>query len=152
MVSKLFRTVALAAALALAGVGAARAETFTESFTEPFDGFVNCGTDTIAATGEWHVVDHLTTDAAGGLHAFITVNFVNASGIGTNGAIYRAVGSYSNIVEFTPGADADIQLHQDVTWVGLGGAPTFFSRIFVLVTVTPTGHVTSIDTVSEECR
>jgi hypothetical protein len=101
---------------------------------------------------EIRVTGHTTTDAAGGLHDFFTANFLDASGTSTSGATYRLVGSDSNIVEFTPGATADIQLHEDVTWVGTQNATSFFSRIYVFLEISPSGHVLFIDNVLQECR
>ena len=148
----ILRIAAVAAVLALASVGAARADTSTEVFFEPFEATIQCGTDTLTATGVIRVTGHTTTDAAGGLHDFFTANFVNASGTSTSGATYRLVGSRSNIVEFTPGATADIQLHEDVTWVGTENSPTYFSRIFVFLEVSPSGQSVFIDSVLGECR
>jgi hypothetical protein len=149
---KIVLTAAVAALFALASVGAARADSTTEVTIVPFESTINCGTDTLTATGEIRVTGHTTTDSAGGLHDFFTANFLNASGTSTSGATYRLVGSDSNIVEFTPGATADIQLHEDVTWVGTKNAPSYFSRIFVFLEISPSGHVLFVDNVLQECR
>jgi hypothetical protein len=148
----ILRTSAVAAVLALASVGAANADSTTTVTIVPFESTIQCGTDTLTATGEIRVTGHTTTDAAGGLHDFFTANFLDASGTSTSGATYRLVGSDSNIVEFTPGATADIQLHEDVTWVGTANSPTYVSRIFVFLEVSPSGQSVFIDRVLGECR
>ena len=148
---RILRTAAVAAVLALLGVGAAHADSTTEVTIVPFETEIPCGGEILTATGEDRVTFHTTTDAAGGLHDFFTENIINASGTSTSGATYRLVGSRSNIVEFTPGATADIQLHEDITWVGTGGAPSFSSRIYVFLEVSPSGHVLFIDTVLQGC-
>ena len=126
--------------------GRAQATTVTTSETVPFTSSIlnPCNGDTVAFSGDVHLVNHVTTDASGGTHVETQSNFSNVSGTGQpSNATYRVTTTRQTSVNDSSTPQSELTVVQVINVVGQGSTPKF--RLFVTyhITVNANGQTTS---------
>ena len=111
---------------------------FTSTITNP------CNADLVAFQGTMHVTNTVTTDASGGFHLKMHVNYQDVSGTGTpSGNIYR-VGTVTNETLNDPdGEQSEMTVIQTVKLITQGPALNYFMHLVFHVTVNANGETTS---------
>lgn len=132
-----------------------RASTFTTNEIFPF-GFeaTECGNETVAVSGNVHVVAHGTVSSSGSVHAVFHVNPQNIRGAGlTTGAEYLAPGMLQTVSNMNGPAPVTTTLVNNFELIGLGAAPDFMLHHNMHLTVNAKGEVTAaFDHFTTTCR
>jgi hypothetical protein len=146
---------ALAAGFARLPAARAQATTITTNETIAFsDSRINpCNGDIVAFSGNIHLVNHVTTDAAGGTHVETHVNYSNVEGLGSpSGATYRVVTTRNTSYNDSATPQSEMTVIQVINLIGQGSVPNF--RLFMTfhITVNANGQTTStVSNVSTQC-
>lgn len=150
-----------AAALLLAGAlppvpAFGQATTVTTSETVPVASTVTnpCNGDAVAFSGNMHVVNHVTTDSAGGTHLHTHTNFQDVSGVGApSGATYRIITTRSETINDSQSPQAEMTVIQVLNLIGQGSTPNFKLHMTMHITINANGTTTStVEELSVTCR
>ena len=142
--------VTLTAALVLPAAAAQAATTIEKNI--PFEATIDeCG-ETITLSGT--LIGIFTEQALGGGGFLVTFHFQpqGVTGTSSSGVVYHATGlTRETTVQVPSGGLTDTFINR-FHIVGTGGAPTFYVKDTVHLTVSPTGEIrASVDNASEEC-
>jgi hypothetical protein len=141
--------VILTAALVLPAATAQAATTIEKNI--PFEATIECG-ETITLSGT--LIGIFTEQALPGGGFLVTFHFQpqGVTGTSTSGVVYHATGlTRETTVQVPSGGLTDTFINR-FHIVGTGGAPTFYVKETLHLTVSPTGEIrASVDNASEEC-
>jgi hypothetical protein len=147
---KILMFLGIAAGLVLAASPAQAATTVERNM--PLEATLEkCG-ETITLSGT--LIGIFTEQPLGDGGFLLTVRFSpqGVTGTSSSGATYYGTGTTSETIVVEPGGGLSITLINRFHIVGTGGAPTYYVRETVHLTVTPTGEITaSVSNFSLEC-
>jgi len=151
LIAALFVSFAIAATTALA-----QSTTVTTSETIPFTGTITnlCNGDVVTFQGDFHVTNHMTTDAGGGTHLKTHVNFQDVSGTGApSGLTYNVRTTTNETVNDNDGPQSEATIISSVKLISQGPALNSFLQVVFHVTVNANGvTTTTVDETKIECR
>ena len=128
----------------------------TTNETIPFTNTVlnPCTADQVTFQGNMHVTNTFTTDASGGTHLKMHVNYQNVSGMGTPSGLSYNVRTTTNATENdNDGQQSEMTIITTIKLISQGSAPNYFLHLVFHVTVNGNGQTTSTVTESRmECR
>lgn len=135
---------------------AAQATTVTTNETLPFTSSVvnPCNGDLVTFSGHVHIANHVTTDASGGSHLRMHVNYQNVSGTGTpSGVPYNVVTTQNETRNDNTGPQSETTITQVLNLVSQGPQPNAQVYVVIHVTVNANGVTTStVEEVRIACR
>jgi hypothetical protein len=147
---KILMFLGLAVGLVLTAAPAEAATTVVKNI--PFEATIEgCG-ETIALSGT--LVAIFTEQPLGTGGFLLTSRFTpqGVTGTSSSGATYHGTGTTSETLVFVPTGGLSVTLINRFHIVGTGGAPTYYVRETVHLTVTPSGEITaSVSNFSLEC-
>jgi hypothetical protein len=142
--------VTLTAALVLPAAAAQAATTIEKNI--PFEATIDqCG-ETITLSGT--LIGIFTEQALGGGGFLVTFHFQpqGLTGTSSSGVVYHGTGLTRETTVLVPSGGLTDTFINRFHIVGTGGAPTYYVKETVHLTVSPTGDIrASVDNVSEEC-
>jgi hypothetical protein len=134
-------------------VAVASAETVVNEHI-PISGLVlnECNGETVALSGEAHVVIRETSDGAGGMHFGFHGNFTGVTGTGDQGNDYSVQDVLNDSFNLTNGA-TEHTVNESFTLISHGSAPNFIGHALFHITVNANGDITvEFTNISGECQ